>query len=240
MCGRYALAGDFSELTTEFALEETPGLSNRYNIAPSYSAGNEAPIVTSQGLIFARFWYIPETFDAALRALPTAFNARLESLSTKPFFRGARPCLVPTSGFREFPGTKGHKRAICFYKPTEPSTENTSFEDPPSFSFFAFGGIRSTWKDPTSGEVVETFAIITTRPSALVEQYHDRMPLIIPSKSYTSWLAPAAKLEHLVGAAEATAHELHLACYEAETFGNNTRVEGPECIQRKRAQLSLY
>jgi putative SOS response-associated peptidase YedK len=40
------------------------------------------------------------------------------------------------------------------------------------------------WKDPTSGEWVRTFAIITPGANALVADIHDRMPLILaPTRS---------------------------------------------------------
>lgn len=238
MCGRYALAGDFSEFTKEFDLEEVPGLLSRYNIAPSSGPGYEAPIITPQGLIFARFWYIPRWFDAPLHTLPHSFNARVETLTSKPFFRGAEPCLVPTSGFREFPGNKSHKRTVCFYRPLEAVAESEN--DAPRAAFFAFAGIRSMWIEPDSSQAIDTFAIITTRPSSLVEKYHDRMPLIIDKERYAAWLAPGAKLAELTSAADAISHAFPLACYEAETFGNNPRVEGIECIKKKRVQLSLF
>jgi putative SOS response-associated peptidase YedK len=35
------------------------------------------------------------------------------------------------------------------------------------------------WKDPTSGECLRTFAIITTDANELVAEIHDGMPLIL-------------------------------------------------------------
>ena len=45
------------------------------------------------------------------------------------------------------------------------------------------------WKDPTSGEWVRTFAIITTDANELVAEIHDRMPLIFAPSDYVRWLS---------------------------------------------------
>ena len=238
MCGRYALAGDFSDFTREFSLEEEPGLPDRFNIAPSAYAGHEAPILTPQGLVFARFWYIPSFFQGPLSKLPTSFNARIESVSTKSFFRGARPCLVPSSGFREFPGERGHKRAVTFFLPRE----SKDSDDAPvrAGQFFAFAGIYSQWTEPTTKQEVLSFAILTTEPSPVVAPYHDRMPVIVPRSAYAEWRRPESDLKQLLTSAQATAHEAQLSAYESSTYGNSTRVEGPECIAPVTPQLSLF
>jgi SOS response associated peptidase (SRAP) len=44
------------------------------------------------------------------------------------------------------------------------------------------------WKDPASGEWVQTFAIITTDANELVADIHDRMPVILARSDYTRWL----------------------------------------------------
>jgi SOS response associated peptidase (SRAP) len=44
---------------------------------------------------------------------------------------------------------------------------------------FGIGGLWENWKDPTSGEWMRTFAIITTDANKLVAEIHDRMPLIL-------------------------------------------------------------
>jgi putative SOS response-associated peptidase YedK len=53
---------------------------------------------------------------------------------------------------------------------------------------FGIGGLWENWKDPTSGELIRTFAIITTDANELVAEIHDRMPLIIAHADYERWL----------------------------------------------------
>jgi putative SOS response-associated peptidase YedK len=54
---------------------------------------------------------------------------------------------------------------------------------------FAFAGLWERWRDP-SGEPVETFAILTTRPTSLVTGVLDRMPMILKADDYDLWLDP--------------------------------------------------
>ena len=51
-----------------------------------------------------------------------------------------------------------------------------------------------SWNDPTTGDVLETFSIITTDPNSLMKPVqgpaiHDRMPVIVEPKNYDRWLA---------------------------------------------------
>jgi putative SOS response-associated peptidase YedK len=54
---------------------------------------------------------------------------------------------------------------------------------------FGIGGRWENWKDPTSGEWIRTFAIITTDANELVAEIHDRRPLILASIDYVRWLS---------------------------------------------------
>src|SRR5215469_149568 len=54
---------------------------------------------------------------------------------------------------------------------------------------FGIAGIWENWKEPTSGEWIRTFAIITTAANELVATIHDRMPLILAPRDYGRWLS---------------------------------------------------
>jgi len=54
---------------------------------------------------------------------------------------------------------------------------------------FGLGGIWENWKEPTSGEWVRTFTIITTDANEMVAEIHDRMPLILARADYFRWLS---------------------------------------------------
>src|SRR5690606_20008520 len=136
-----------------------------------------------------------------LKDLPTSFNARSETAGDKPFFRGAKRCLVPTTGWREFPGTAGKKKAFSFELRKEQA------ERP---EFFAFGGLYSEWHDPTRDESVYTFSLLTPAPSGTVPPHHHRMPLLVPQSSYREWLDQDAGYEKMLSCSSAHTRDVAL------------------------------
>ena len=89
-----------------------------------------------------------------------------------------RRCILPVDGFFEWKAIKGQKAK-------QPYAIAMKGGSP-----FGIGGLWENWKDPTSGEWVRTFAIITTDANELVvAEIHDRMPLILASGDYTRWLS---------------------------------------------------
>ena len=114
-------------------------------------------------------------------------NARAETVATKPSFREAlkkRRCLIPADGFYEWKKDGKTKTPFCF----------TMADD----STFAFAGIWETWKNPV-GQLIETCSIITTTPNVLLQDVHDRMPVILPDDAYDPWLDPGFQKTDAVG-----------------------------------------
>lgn len=54
-------------------------------------------------------------------------------------------------------------------------------------SLFAMAGIWDSWKNET-GEMINSFAIITTSPNELMENIHARMPVILSKNDEKKWL----------------------------------------------------
>jgi putative SOS response-associated peptidase YedK len=54
-------------------------------------------------------------------------------------------------------------------------------------SCFAFAGIWDCWKSP-GGKLLESCSILTTTPNELVQDIHDRMPVILPKANYDPWI----------------------------------------------------
>ncbi len=240
MCGRYALAGDWADFVSTFqltALRSEAGavigadgmqLSPRYNIAPSAAGGFEVPVITARGLQAARFWYIPSWWKRELNRLPTAFNAKSEELSEKPFFRGAEKVLVPLSGWREFPGRAGEKKSFAFERGAASAGNGR---------FFAVGAIGCSFLDPVTNEPGYSVSLLTTSASVWMQPYHHRMPLLVPTADYAAWQDPKIHLQELLPAATQETHHAHevgqvgqLSAYECSTIGNSTREQGPECV----------
>jgi putative SOS response-associated peptidase YedK len=103
-----------------------------------------------------------------------------------------------------------------------------AFEDGEAFGM---GGLWERWRDPSTGEPLETCCIVTTSPSPAVAHVHDRMPVIVPSTAYAEWLDP--KNEDVEGLAKQLAPypEKEMATHPLSTLVNNPRFDDPRCIQ---------
>jgi putative SOS response-associated peptidase YedK len=88
-----------------------------------------------------------------------------------------RRCILPVDGFFEWKAIKGQKAK-------QPYAIAMKDRSP-----FGIGGLWENWKDPTSGEWIRTFAIITTPANELVAEIHDRMPVILAPTDYVRWLS---------------------------------------------------
>lgn len=202
MCGRYALVRELKELSVRFKARATildlPWLANR-----NIKVGDMVPVITSQqprALEFMQFgltpsWSAKQTYW---------FNARAEGdrnkendpsyvgaldIINKPAYRKAirsQRCLVPATAFIEGTTQDKFNDPFCvFVKDRDP---------------FAFAGIHDTWRDPASGQVVHSFAIITIYPNALLRQLpHHRMPVILMEEDEDRWLRPDLPLNEVLG-----------------------------------------
>lgn len=101
MCGRFAnhvaAMRDWADILGEWPANVTLG----YNITPSQTI----PIFTASGGLVARWGLIPSWSNKASNKYAT-FNARIESITEKPTFRGAwgsrQRCLIPALGYCEW------------------------------------------------------------------------------------------------------------------------------------------
>jgi putative SOS response-associated peptidase YedK len=227
MCGRFSEEAELSEIKLELKVQQLELFREfrpLYNIAPSYGPGNEQLFVLQtrdgkRALRLGRWWMIPHFWSKPLKALPAAFNARAEDLAQKPFWRDAfrqHRCLVPATGWREFKPEGNRKQPYQFRLERR---------------LFAFAGLWSRWTSP-DGELVDSFAIVTTEPSPLAADYHDRMPLVLPPELYDAWLDPRRDATPLLLEAQSRAAQLPLDVFPTNPVGNSVRFEGPEVVER--------
>lgn len=109
-------------------------------------------------------------------------NARIESISEKPSFRNVinNRCLVIAESFYEWQwlDSKGNQKQ--------------KFEiSLPNKEIFAFAGLWSNWINPSTGEIVNTYTILTTQANELMSKIHNvkkRMPIIVSQKHEQNWL----------------------------------------------------
>lgn len=112
-------------------------------------------------------------------------NARGEDVLQKPTYKDAalhRRCLVMSSGFyewRHYTPAGGKDTAYPYY---------ITLKDQP---YFFMAGIFNPWLDQSTGEMVNSFSILTTAANPLMEKIHNkkkRMPVILPEDQASNWI----------------------------------------------------
>lgn len=108
------------------------------------------------------------------------FNARSESIETKPSFSSSfrsKRCIVPVKGFFEWQHSGNEKIPWYIYH-----TEN---------EVLSIAGIYDYWIASDTGETFSTFSIVTTEANDLMAHIHNsgkRMPVILSKDSEKRWI----------------------------------------------------
>lgn len=219
MCGRFTLTADPGEMQEAFPwLEVPPEVPPRYNIAPSQPIA----VVPNDGrkrLDFYVWGLIPSwAKDPAIGN--RMINARAETLAEKPAFRAAyrrRRCLVLADGFYEWrqePGKTVRTPMYVQLKAKKP---------------FAFAGLWEVWQT-SDGSEVRSCAIITTCPNRLLEEIHNRMPVILPPEAYDPWLAEGDRSPSELQTLLVPYPAEEMTAYPVSRMVNSPQNDVPECI----------
>lgn len=137
-----------------------------------------------------RWGFVPPHIRSGEKAVDflakyNTLNAKAETLFESRLFSDAikhQRCLVLCSGFFEW----RHKNPAK--KNSEKYPFYVSLKDG---GMFVFGGIWEKFTDQTTGEIINTYAIITTPANEIMELVHNtkkRMPLIIEPENALKWL----------------------------------------------------
>jgi putative SOS response-associated peptidase YedK len=122
MCGRFTVKMTWAEIVALYKLtfDRPP-----HNLPPNYNVCPTDPIdvVTQQDgkrdFVRMRWGLVPRWWSKPIKELRAAtFNARAETVATKPFFRDAfkrTRCLIPMSGYYEWQDTPGRQAALVFH-----------------------------------------------------------------------------------------------------------------------------
>lgn len=174
MCNLYRMsksqdevADFFSEIASQFALP--PAGNAPEMIYPGYPG----MVLTSETLT-QMVWGFPLQRKGAkgqpLKPKPVN-NARTDKLSS-PFWSASfreRRCLIPVSAFAEAEGAKGAK--------------TRTWMSLPDSDLMAIAGL---WRHTQEWDAAYT--MVMTDASAQMASVHNRMPVILPRDSWTTWL----------------------------------------------------
>jgi len=178
---RYGRKTDIGEIIREIIEQQyhTGAFSN-----PQY------PIITAEeeiqvfqwGLI--PFWTRRDSDAQEVRRM--TYNAKAETVFDKPSFREpilSKRCLVPSTGYFEYHHNEdGSTTPFYIYLLTE--------------EIFSLAGIYDIWVNRQTGEIFQTFSVITTEANPFTAAIHNggknprRMPVILSPEDEGKWLDP--------------------------------------------------
>ncbi len=130
------------------------------NMQPSFNVFPTDPVDTvvaqdgQRELVQMRWGLVPFWWSKPLKELRLAtFNARVETVTTKPFFREAfksRRCLMPVSDYFEWQDTPSGKQPGYFT-----ARDGSPVQTVP--------GLWDQWKNKENGERIKSCAMITSQ-----------------------------------------------------------------------------
>lgn len=215
MCGRYSFALEDELIWERFRVRvRTAIYKARYNCAP----GQDLAVISNEDLSllsFFRWGLIPYwSKDPAIGN--RLINAKAETITEKPSFRNAfrnRRCLVPGDGFYEW--RKGKEKTPYRLQMSDGSP-------------FAMAGIWDRWVS-SDGEIIQSFAIITTRPNEKIAAIHDRMPVILPAEDESRWIGQNSEEDLLKLLKPYPAGKM--ITYPVSTLVNSPKNDSPEILK---------
>ncbi|MGI9210172.1 MAG: SOS response-associated peptidase [Rhodococcus sp. (in: high G+C Gram-positive bacteria)] len=196
MCGRYASTADPATLAMELdAIDETGDEELRpdYNVAPTTQVltvvarhdRDDADGPARRRIRRMRWGLVPPFAKEVASGAPL-FNARSESVATKPAFAHSlryRRCLVPMDGWYEWqvePAPDGKTRKVPY------------FMAPADGARVYMAGLWAVWRDPRTPDAppLMSTTILTADSVAQLGNMHHRMPLMLPPERWDAWLDP--------------------------------------------------
>jgi putative SOS response-associated peptidase YedK len=218
MCGRINVHSGALTLLFMDMLGQGYAGEDRYNVAPT-----ETVDVIRRGADGAleavpmRWWLTPYwTKEPSTKY--SMFNAKAENLRESRAFRepfARRRCAVPISGFYEWARAGAQKQAWYVHDADDRG--------------LLLAGIWDRWRRP-EGDLL-SFAVVTTAVHEKLAFVHNRQPALLSREEARRWLDPATadvELDRLLAS-----HLPHsLEAVPVTSYVNNTRNQGPRCLER--------
>ena len=181
MCGRFTLLARLAALKDRFDIRDLASdyspKFNSYNIAPTQVI--PGIILSNEGnkLISMKWTFMIGDYNV--------INARSDKIiESKTYYDSfvSNRCLIPSDGFYEWK-TIGPDKYPYYIRLKSKET-------------FAFGGLFQ--ENSTNFDCRYGGTLITTEPNSLVNEIHNRMPVILHKNSESEWLAPDTPEENLI------------------------------------------
>ena len=192
-------------------------LQPNWNVAPTQSAPvvRLNPTAHQRQLDLLTWGFVPH-WTTDLKTARRPINARAETVATSPMFRDAfagRRCLVPADLFYEWKAAEHGKQPYAIARA----------DGAP----LVMGGVWESLRLP-DGDILRSYAIITTPANAEMAAVHDRMPLVLDREQWPVWLGEeAGDPNTLLRPAPAGT----LRMWPVSRAVNSVRNNGPELVE---------
>lgn len=189
MCAQFLIETTIKDIRDHFGVEVP---FEEYNLPSRVLPGTMTPVVYSDDglktLSEMRFGLIP-SWSKDPKAAFSTHNARIDGIKNDKYtmiyessiwktpIKKTR-CVVPMTAFRETSYWGKYEGHWVIFRPKDKG-------------LLGAAAIYSEWTDKKTGEVTESFSIITDDPFKAVEEVgHPRSPLILNEKAYDEWMDP--------------------------------------------------
>ncbi|ETT37036.1 hypothetical protein C161_11023 [Paenibacillus sp. FSL R5-192] len=177
MCGRFTITDPLDAIMDRYYAFIADG----FDYKPNYNAAPMQYIPTIIGSkdgnrLGSLRWGLVPVWAKDDKIGNKLINARAETLAEKPAFKrliSSKRCIIPTNGFYEWKKEGSAKQPMRILMKDD--------------RLFSLAGLYDTWTDP-DGNKLSTCTIITTEPNSLMEDIHNRMPVILRPEDEAEWL----------------------------------------------------
>ncbi len=194
MCANYTFKAHHNELQKAFEQLKIDGAAPFSEVKESIFPFTYAQVITARDqelVLTAKRYSLTPAWAKTPKVKWATYNARmnrpndktangLEHIYDIPTWRepfAKYHCLVPMTDFKE----------SCYEG--EASGHIVKFV-PKEITFLFAAGIYSDWVDAATGEILSTFAVITTEPDAYIKNTgHDRSPVFLTPATGVKWLS---------------------------------------------------
>jgi putative SOS response-associated peptidase YedK len=191
MCGRTTKNYTWEQIHAMYQLTRPtaiPNMQPSFNVCPTDPVDAVVEHEGQRHLEVMRWGLVPFWWSKPLKELRLAtFNARVETVTTKPFFREpfrSKRCLMPVSGYYEWQDTPGGKQPWYF----------TARDGSPVLTV---ASLWDQWKNKETSERIKSCTMIITEPNDFVAEVHDRMPVLLMPDQFDHWLSGNMGVEEL-------------------------------------------
>lgn len=219
MCGRFTIDAGLEEIMNTFMVDQNHiDYNPNYNVAPTH----KVPVVINEGsnrVLDAFQWGLIPVWAKDKKIGYKMINARAETVSEKPAYGRllkSKRVVIPSTGFYEWKKEGSDKQPYRFQLKDK--------------SVYGFAGLWDEWTE-SNGEKIRSCTIITTRPNELVEDVHDRMPVILDVSRIEAWLDPEMSDNELLQSFLVPYNSDSMIRYPVSKKVGNVRNNTPELIE---------